>query len=187
RDGVFERRGACIHWFHSGDGWSSRTATCLTINGQKHVLSFWGDYIDEKFEFVATEGVTWTIEELLSFDAVSISPDLLRFSSTRTGNSFDYSEGLLHFRTKRLGGYEFFSVTTPWQGGYRQEVYGRCPTCSAKRYRAYLYPNERLEYRASSISGEITPRQWNEFMGGAYTYALDIMAAELDFFTSDAD
>lgn len=187
RDGVAIDRGPCLHWYHSGAGWSSWTATCLNVSGTKHVLSFFGDYIDEKFEFIAREGVTWTLEELLSFDAVSIAPDLVRFSSMKTGNTFDYKEGVLHFRTKKLGGYEFFAVTTPWQGGYRQEVYGRCPTCSAKRYRAYLYANERLEYRASNVAGEITPRLWNEFMSGAYTYALDLMAVELDFFTPDAD
>ena len=183
RDGVFEERGPCLHWYHSGDGWSTWTATCLNIIGQKHVLSFFGDHIDEKFEFTAREGVTWTLEELLSFDAVHIAPDLVRFSSTRTGDSFDYRPGVLHFRTKRLGGYEFFCVTTPWkEGGYRQEVYGRCPTCSAKRYRAYLSANDGLEYRASHLSGEITPRQWNEFMGGAYIFALDLMAGQLNFF-----
>lgn len=187
RSGVSERRGNCIHWYHKDNARSSWTATCLHVNGAKHVLSFFGDHIDEKFEFIARDGVSWTLEELLAFDAVSIAPDLIGFSSTKTGNRFDYKAGVLHFRTRRLRGYEFFAITTPWQGGYRQEVYGRCPTCSAKRYRAYLYSDEGLEYRASGLSGEITPRQWNEFMGGAYVFVLDLMAAELDFFISDAD
>lgn len=184
RDGIFERRDNCLHWRHDhGAGEIVNTSTCLRVNGSEHILSIVSSDLRDNFKFVAREGVHWTIEDLLSFDAVLLARDLVHFSSAKSGLSFNYSPGKIHFRTVRLAGYEFFVSTIPWQdGGYRQEVFGRCPTCSARRYRAFLYADDRIEYRASHSPGAITPQAWSTFLSFSYTYMLNSMASDLDIF-----
>lgn len=181
RDGVYLRRGECLHWTHEESG---RTATCLKNLADGHYqLVVWGDEFDEIFEFKFSGKTDWTLEELLSFDAVSLAPHLKFFYSKKSGTQFDYNEGHLHFKTSIYSGYEFFSLTTKWSDdGLRQEVFGRCGTCSGKRYRAYLNSTGGIEYRAAHLQGSLSPRLWNEFLMYSYTYVLVDIAEALDLF-----
>lgn len=182
RDGIFERKDNCQFWQHFEPNKVKKTIICLRINNGSHFLSFSSDDLKEVFKFTFSSNQDWTIEELLDFDISLMSKSLTHFSSFRTGLQVDYKDGLLRFRTKIFGGFEFFSSTIKWnKDGLRQEVYGRCSFCSAKRYRAYRYSNGRIDYRSSSEAGAISPRDWEGFLDMAYSSVLSELAGQLNF------
>lgn len=180
RNGFYEQRGDCLHWIHNDD---QLTTTCLTKKESSYILTVKGESIKEIFEFQFSRQMTFTIFELLSFDVNLLQNILVKFKVQNKGFLYEVSQDVLHIKTLSFGIYEFFSLLTPWgDGGVRQEVFGRCSTCSGKRYRAFIDSNGDIEYRASHLAGRLMPNNWNEFLGFSYFYVLEELASTINIF-----
>ena len=180
RNGYYEDRGECLHWIHDDD---HLTSTCLTKKGQTYFLSVKGNNLKEIFEFEFSQDVNFTIFNLLSFDANLLQSILVRFKVQNKGFLYEVNQDVLHIKTLSFGIYEFFSVLTPWgDGGVRQEIFGRCLTCSGKHYRAFIDSNGAVEYRASHLAGRLMPKDWNDFLGFSYYYVLGDLAKKINIF-----
>ena len=178
RNGVYTTQGDCQFWSHNGE----LTSVCLRTVNANYFISFSSDHIKEFMQFGFVSGTQRSLEELLQFDPSLLQDDLIHFSSTRTGIQMDYSNGILRFRSKIFGGFEFFSHTMKWnETGLRQEIYGRCSFCSARRLRAYIYESGEIDYRSSSTSGRLSPREWNAFLDRAYYSVITEFSAHLNF------
>lgn len=178
RNGVYTTKGDCQYWSHSGE----LTSVCLRIENEKYFLSFYSDHIKEVMQFRFSSATQRSLEELLQFDPSLLQEELIHFSSARTGIQMDYDNGVLRFRSKIFGGFEFFSHTMKWNGtGLRQEIYGRCSFCSARRLRAYIDDIGSIDYRSSTTAGRLTPREWNSFLDRAYYSVIAEFSAHLNF------
>lgn len=180
RNGFYERRGNCLHWIHQDD---QRTTTCLNKVENTYFLTLKGDVLKEVFEFKFSRDVDFTIFDLLNFDANLLQSILVKFKVQNKGFLYEVNQNVLHIKTLSFGVYEFFSVLTPWgDRGVRQEVFGRCSTCSGKHFRAFIDSSGDIEYRASHLSGRQMPSVWNEFLGFSYFYVLEDLSSKLNVF-----
>ncbi len=180
RNGFYEERGSCLHWLHSE---SIETTTCLTFSGKEYSLSVYSSSVKEVFTFEFSREVDFTIFDFLSFDANLMKNILVKFKATRSGFLYESNNNVLHIKTLSFGIYEFYSTLFPWgDDGVRQEVFGRCRTCSGKHYRAYIKSNGEIEYRASHLSGQLMPSLWNEFLGFSYFFVLESIAQTINVF-----
>lgn len=180
RNGFYEERGECLHWLHNED---QLTTTCLKKNERTYILSVKSDSLKEVFEFEFSRDVSFTIFDIMSFDANLFQSILVKFKAQNKGFLYEVNQDVVHFKTISFGIYEFFSVLTPWaDGGVRQEVFGRCLTCSGKHYRAFIDSSGDIEYRASDLAGRLMPGSWNEFLGFSYFFVLEKIASTINIF-----
>tara|TARA_R100000656_G_scaffold124658_2_gene103418 strand:+ start:78 stop:758 length:681 start_codon:yes stop_codon:yes gene_type:complete len=178
RDGVATTKGDCQYWSHNG----AITSVCLRSENSTYFLSFSSHHLKEVMQFRFMSGTHRSLKQLLEFDPSLMQDDLIHFSSARTGIQMDYKDGVLRFRSKIFGGFEFFSHTSVWnETGLRQEIYGRCSFCSARRLRAYINESGEIDYRSSSTAGRLNPREWNTFLDRAYYSVIAEFSARLNF------
>ncbi len=180
RNGFYEEDGSCLYWVHKG---TVETTTCLSTNGTEYSLSIYGKNVKEIFTFKFSRTVDFTIFDFLAFDVNLMKNILIKFTASRSGVLYEIKDNFLHVKTLQFGIYEFFSTLFPWgAGGVRQEVFGRCGTCSGKHYRAYISANGEVEYRASHLSGRVMPSSWNEYLGFSYFYVIASIGDRINVF-----
>lgn len=184
RDGVASPSGDCIYWLHEQDNERKTSYICKSKHANAQILNLYINGIHESFEFVFADSRERSLNELLIFDTYSLVETLREFRSRRGGVILSFNDDTIYFKTALMdGGYEFFVTTTRWRDyGFRQEVSGRCSTCSARRYRAFLSEDGSIDYRSSDQSGSISPQAWRVFLAGAFEVILDMSLVNINLF-----